>query len=71
MLTGSHVLLTPLTGLLLKAIHDRVESVPDSCPISSFPSASSSGKGSWQPSFDMIRPQPGNNACEAGLNVAF
>lgn len=40
MLTGNRVLLIPLIGFLLKAIHDRAGSIQDYCPISIFPSAS-------------------------------
>jgi hypothetical protein len=40
MLTGNHVLLILLIGFLLKAIHDKAESIQHYCLISIFSSAS-------------------------------
>lgn len=37
-----------------------------------FPVPLASGRGSWQPSFEVIRPQSGaNNACEAGCKCCI
>lgn len=45
MLTGNRVLLIPLIGFLLKAIHDRAGSIQDYCPIPIFPGASCFRRG--------------------------